>query len=301
MRTSASVTFLAGCTLAGSGVSCSGVRADTGTDATMRIAGAEFVRGPMPPGSPSGPGARQISLVNDNIWAGLADDPLSGALAPTATAAAVGLQGDTGYWVVVAGVPSVTTPDDPSYSATLQFSEGIRVGSYTLVVRAVDQDGNFGLPETQVLVAESSPLDPPAAGDLVVTLTWDTESNLDLHVVDPAGLDIYWGEPSSQPPFMFEQTDGGSYGHIDYDSNANCIIDGLRREDVIWPGPPPSGRYTVRVDTPSLCGQPIANWTVHVVLLGKDLEQASGVAVDADTMGAHGTGSGELALQFDVP
>ncbi len=140
---------------------------------------------------------------------------------------------------------------------------------------------------------------PPAI--LVVTLTWDTESNLDLHVVDPAGLDIYWGNPSSEPPFSFDQTEGGSYGYIDYDSNADCVIDGLRSEDAIWPNPPPSGPYTVRVDTPSLCGQPIANWKVRVVLEGTPIAQASGVAVGADTMGSHGAGSGVLALQFNVP
>ena len=94
---------------------------------------------------------------------------------------------------------------------------------------------------TQILVAEANPLNPPATGDLVVTLTWDTESNLNLHVGDPDGADIYWGNQSSQPPFAFNQPDSGSFGYIDYDSNANCVIDGLRREDVIWPDPPPSG------------------------------------------------------------
>jgi hypothetical protein len=292
-----------GCAIAAcSTPSCSsGVRADTGADAYMQVPGAQFVRGPMPEGSPSGPGVAQISLMNNNIWPGLADDPLGGALNPTATAAAVGLQRDVGYWILVAGPPSVATPDDPSYSATLQFSGGIVLGSYTLVVRAVDQNGSFGLPKTQVLIAQNSPLNPPATGDLVVTLTWDTESNLDLHVVDPAGLDLYWGNPSSEPPFSFDQIEGGSYGYIDYDSNADCIIDGLRREDAIWPNPPPSGTYTVRVDAPSLCGQPIANWSVRVVLRGKQVAEASGVAVDADTMGSHGAGSGVLALQFNVP
>ena len=290
------------CAVAASGsVSCSGVRADTGADAYMQVAGAQFVRGPMPGGSSSGPAVDQVSLIGNNIWAGLANDPITGALDPTATAAAIGLQGDVGYWVVTAGPPSVATPNDPSFSATAIFSDGIVLGNYTLVVRAVDGSGNFGLPSTQVLVAENSPTNPPPTGDLVVTLTWDTESNLDLHVVDPSGAEIYWNNQSSQPPFSFNQVDGGSYGYIDYDSNANCVIDGLRREDAIWPHAPPSGQYTVRVDTASLCGQPDANWTVRVVLEGNQIAQASGVGVDADTWGSHGAGAGVLALQFSVP
>jgi hypothetical protein len=291
-----------GLVAASGALSCSsGVQADTGDDAYMHVSGAQFFRGAMPAGSATGPGVVQLDLMSNNIWEGLANDAVSGALAPTATAAAIGLQGDVGYWVVTAGVPSVATPGDPSFAATAAFSTGIVVGSYTLVVRAVDQAGNFGLPKQQILVAEPSPTNPPATGDLVVTLTWDTESNLDLHVVDPAGTEIYSGNPSTEPPFAYDQPDGGSWGYIDYDSNANCVIDGLRREDAVWPHTPPSGQYTVRVDTPSLCGQPIADWTVEVVLEGSTIAQASGVALPADTMGSHGLGSGVLALTFAVP
>ncbi|MGH7297743.1 MAG: hypothetical protein ACRELB_22585, partial [Polyangiaceae bacterium] len=225
--------------------SCGGVKADTGSDAYMLVPSGQFVRGAMPEGSEAGPQVAQLDLIDDNIWPGLQGDPVSGALAPTATAAAVGLQGDRGYWLVTAGVPSVATPDDPSFSAAASFSEGIVPGSYTLVVRAVDASGNFGPPVTQVLVAEESPTNPAPTGALLVTLTWDTESNLNLHVLDPMGAEIYWNDQSSEPPDPNASTDAGSYGYIDYDSNANCVIDGLRREDVVWHDTPPSGQYTV--------------------------------------------------------
>ncbi|HXX68922.1 MAG TPA: hypothetical protein VEK07_17175 [Polyangiaceae bacterium] len=288
------------------GVACascsSGVPADAGYDALMQLPGAQFVRGPMPTGSTQGPGVTQISLIANEIWPDLVDDPIGGALGVGATAAALGLQGDVGYWIVVAGVPNVATPDEPSFAASAAFSAAIVPGgNYTLVVQAVDQAGDFGIPSTAPLAAETSPTNPPPTGDLVVTLTWDTESSLDLHVVDPNGVEIYWGNPSSEPPPPFNQVDGGSYGYLDDDSNANCVIDGLRREDVIWPDPPPPGRYIVRVDTTSLCGQPIAYWSVQVVLEGQILGRAAGVAVDADTLGNHGLGAGVLALEFRVP
>jgi hypothetical protein len=280
---------------------CGGVRADAGDDAYMQVPGAQFVRGPMPAGSKSGPGVAAITLQNGNIWPGRGDFPIAGTLTPGATAAAIGLQGDVGYWIRVAGPAGVTTPSDPSFSATGTFSTGIVPGTYTLVVRAVDESGTFGLPGTQILYEQPSPLNPPAAGALVVTLTWDTEANLALHVVDPAGAELDPQSPSTEPPFSFDQVDGGSYGYLDYDSNANCVIDGLRREDAIWPSPPPPGQYTVRVDAPSLCGAPHANWSVKVVLAGSLAGEASGVALDADTMGTHGLGAGVLALQFSAP
>ena len=282
-------------------VACSNVRADAGIDAYMQIRGSQFFRGPMPQGSPSGPPVAQLSLVNNTIWPGLENDPIGGALGPNATAVAIGLQGDVGYWVVTAGPPDIATPQSPSFSATAAFSRGIVSGDYTLVVRAVDEAGKFGPPATQILTAEPSPLNPPATGELVVTLSWDTNANLGLHVVDPKGTEIYWGSPSTQPPFSFDQVDGGSYGYIDYDSNANCVIDGLRREDAIWSHPPPPGVYTVRVDAPSLCGQPIAYWKVRAVLRGVEVAHASGVALETDTMGSHGLGSGVLAFQFTAP
>jgi hypothetical protein len=280
-------------------LSCSnGVPADRGTDAYMQVSGARFVRGPMPSESPPAPAVAAVTLVNNDIWPGMQNDPVTGALAPTATAAAIGLQGDVGYWIVAAGVPNVATPNNPSFAVSADFSLGIVPGTYTLVVRAVDLSGAFGAPSTQVLTEEDSPLTPPAKGALVVTLTWDTEANLALHVVDPSGTEIYWGNPSSQPPFSFTQVDGGSYGYIDYDSNGNCVIDGLRREDAVWPSAPPPGTYVVRVDAPSLCAAADAYWTVKVLVGGNVVAEASGLALPAATIGDHGKGSGVLALQF---
>jgi hypothetical protein len=273
-----------------------------GSAAYMQIVGAQFVSGPMPAGSPSGPNVLAIDLVNSNIYPNFPDDPVAGTVSPAATAVAIGLKGDIGYWVVVAGVPSFTTPNDPSFAATASFSGGIVAGQYTLLVQAVDQQGNFGLPSTEILFAASSPPSAPIpTGQLVVTLTWDDNANLDLHVVDPDGQDLYWGNQSTEPPFSFEQVDGGSYGYIDDDSNANCIIDGFDREDAIWPKAPPSGQYTVRVDAASLCGEPDAYWTVTATLRGKAVGEAQGVAVDADTRGSHGSGAGVTAFTFNVP
>jgi uncharacterized protein YfaP (DUF2135 family) len=139
-------------------------------------------------------------------------------------------------------------------------------------------------------------------GELVVTLTWDTEVDVDLHVMDPLGNEIYHGAPSSLDPFAHgASASSASPGVLDVDSNAGCIIDGLRQEDVIWAGAPPSGHYLVRVDTPSLCGQASSHWTVSVMLQAALLTEVTGTAFDTDTWGAHDRGAGVLALEFDVP
>jgi len=274
-------------------------RDDPGADAYLRIPGASFVRGSMPAGAADAPVVASIVIVNAIIRPDLVGYPVAGALGAGATAAAIGLAGDSGYWIVPAGLPSVATPDDPSFAATATFSAGIVAGGYALVVHAVDAQGRFGAPATQPLTAQPPPGSPQGA--LVITLTWDTETDLDLHVVDPVGVEIFHGAMSDQPPPFAAPVEAGSYGFLDWDSNANCVIDGKREESVVWPTEATPGTYIVRVDAASLCGQPIARWTIEATLDGQSIGHAQGVAVDASTRAPHDRGAGVTALDLDVP
>ncbi|HZU81465.1 MAG TPA: hypothetical protein VE987_01040 [Polyangiaceae bacterium] len=303
MRTGASVAVLS---IVATLLACSeGATSDPGLTALLRVQGAQFVAGAMPPASSAGPKVDSIAFATNTIWAGEAGKSFSGALDSTATAVAVALSGDRGYWLQTAGVPDFSAPTSPTFHGLASFATTLAPGQYALQVRAVDASGNFGPPATQVLTASAAaPSAPPAQGQLVVTLSWDTESDLDLHVVDPLGNEIFHGAPSSAAPASGASkslADAGSPGYLDFDSNAGCVIDGLRREDVIWPGPPPEGTYLVRVDTPSLCGQPIANFTVQAVLEGALVGQAAGVALDSDTWGPHDRAAGRLVLTLTVP
>jgi len=89
-------------------------------------------------------------------------------------------------------------------------------------------------------------------------------------------------------------------GRLDFDSNENCILDGRREENVFWPVEPPHGRYIVRVDTFSLCGQPGARFGVTVNRNGQIVAQAEGRSVETDTRGPHGAGAGLTMLELDV-
>jgi hypothetical protein len=285
-------------------VACtSGATSDPGAGARMRIAKAQFVRGAMPAGGAPGPEVAAIVLPNNQIHAGFVNDPIGGALGPTATSAAIGLDGDEGYWIVPAGAPSVASPDDPSFDGVASFAADLAPGTYTLVVHGVDAQGAFGPARTQELTAKAGETVAPVGGAFVVTLTWDAEADLDLHVVDPLGNEISHRSPSSQPLFPSgdEPDAGASYGYLDFDSNANCVIDGRRQEDVLWPNPPPPGHYVIRVDTTSLCSAPIAHWTVTATLNGAALGASAGTSTDVDTRGPHDRGAGVTALEIDVP
>lgn len=266
---------------------CDGVQADDGLSAEMIVSGAQLTAGAMPAAN-GGPAVIVLDLQSNAAHAGEIEDPLSGTLGPTATAAAIGLTGDIGYWTVPAGLPSVTAPADPTFAVSLSFAQALAPGSYTLAAQAIDEQGRFGPPSTATLSVTGVPL---PAGALVFTLRWDTESDLDLHVVDPAGDEIYWGDIS--PP--------GSGAILDFDSNANCVVDGRREENVIWKDRPPSGTYLARVDTHALCAATYAYWSVEARLDGVVVGSAVGESLASDTLGLHDRGAGVLALTILVP
>jgi len=81
-------------------------------------------------------------------------------------------------------------------------------------------------------------------GPIQVTLRFDTFTDLDLHVIEPGGCEVYYGNRSC-------------FGSLDLDANAGCGQTTVWAENVIYPaldaGAPPSGTYTVRVDDWSNC------------------------------------------------
>ena len=287
---------------------CTGVTADPGLDADVRVAGAQFFPGAMPAAT----GEAQIVSVespSNAIRAGEINKALAGRLTRDGTAVAFGLAGDAGYWTVPAGVIDSSFPDQLDWSARLSFAPDLPDGPRQLTVAAIDPSGRFGPPTLQTLTV--GPHSVALAGTrLVVSLSWDTEADLDLHLVVPTEPPItVWSQhPSTYtPPAPGDPVDPDAIsaaGVLDVDSNSQCLIDGRREENVIWQGSaamPPAGSYAVLVDTFSLCAAPTAHWTVDVYRDGDptSIAHAEGTVVDSDTRGAHVAGSGVRALTFD--
>ncbi|MBX3189710.1 MAG: hypothetical protein KF819_21980 [Labilithrix sp.] len=280
--------------------SCEDVVVDAGLDAGLRVDGAQFFRRAMP-AETSGPGVRNVVLA-PTVLAGSATK-VSGDLEPTATAIAVGLDGDPGYWVVPAGLPDVTAPGFPTFVAGVSFAPMLRAGAKSFVARAIDAGGNFGPPLVRPLNVNAR---VPPPGKLVVSLTWMNQADLDLHVVDPNGTEIwkrnvtsYQPPPPGSPPEPPGTVRQG--GVLDFDSNASCVQDGRRAENVVWTTAPPPGRYVARVDTFSLCGQVNAYWRVEVFVDGVSVKAAEGLATEIDSRAPHDRGAGVLALEIDIP
>lgn len=107
------------------------------------------------------------------------------------------------------------------------------------------------------------------SGDVQVSVAWDAPTDVDLHVTDPSGEEIYFANTSSV-----------SGGTLDLDSNAACTIDNVNNENIVWPtGSAPTGTYTVELVYWSACSQPQSNYTVTVVVAGQQPQVFSGTLV----------------------
>jgi hypothetical protein len=263
---------------------CAAASPDPGTQAALQIADAQFNPGALP-GEDGGPQVVSMNVSSFTVAPGAVSQPLLGTLAPAATAVGIALDGDRGWWLLVAGVPDSDSPTMPTFKTSMSFARTLAPGPLLVRARAIDAQGRFGASaQVMLMVAGAAP-----NARLAVTLSWASPVDLDLHVVDPGGAEI-WSDAPMSP----------SGGVLDADSNSQCVIDGHDEETVSWTAPPP-GHYLVRIDTFSLCGQPIADWRVEATLDGVSLGVATGVSVDADTWGRHQRGSGREALAFDVP
>lgn len=290
---------------------CDGASAALGYDAPVQVPGAQFRPGAFPVPS-GGPMARSVMTSHSTLAIGTVNERLHAVLAPLATGAIIGVEGVAGAWILAAGPPDADAPDSATLTTTLALSDSIEPGPFTLLVSAVDAQGAIGNAARVDLVAAAA---APPDGDLVVGLHWDSTADLDLHLTDPLGNEVWSGSPNTwKPPAPGVPVDPDAFltgGILDHDANAGCRRDGSPNEHVIWaprmgrrgvvePVIPP-GIYTVRVDTRSLCDDATAHWYVDVLYLGQLAGAARGVSGRDDVIVAHGAGAGVTSLSFTLP
>jgi uncharacterized protein YfaP (DUF2135 family) len=128
-------------------------------------------------------------------------------------------------------------------------------------------------------------------GDVQISVSWSDTSDVDLHVVDPNGEEIYYGHTAS-----------ASNGKLDLDSNAACHRDssgGFKsNENIVWPASQgATGTYIVRLDHWSACGATVpVDYVVTVNTRTGGAQVFSGTFNGPGDSG--GAGSGQLITTF---
>ncbi|MGC4067080.1 MAG: hypothetical protein QM784_21065 [Polyangiaceae bacterium] len=190
------------------------------------------------------------------------------------------------------------------------MSDDVTPGYHDVRFVAIDKDGHAGRQIEFPLCVRSRVPDnfnacaPSAnAPEAVISLRWDSNVDLDLQVVDPHGNVIDGKQTTSVP--VGESVDPTA-GVLDRDSNAGCVIDGIRYENLVWNTTAPKGRYGIYVNLFDSCKQPVVHFEVAVYGAvsvdgaGKKLESyysRSGVLMDYQANA--GVGRGLFITEFD--
>ena len=109
------------------------------------------------------------------------------------------------------------------------------------------------------------------SGDFQASVAWTGASDVDLHVFDPSGEEVYYGNQES-----------ASGGSLDIDSNAACTIDNTNVENIFWPiNGAPAGQYRVELHYYSDCSVPRSDWVVTVLRRGAEPAITTGSFIGA--------------------
>jgi hypothetical protein len=208
---------------------------------------------------------------------------LGGTIQVTATAAtpftkiAVVVPGVNDYWELT------LTASTTSVQVLVVFSQEIPKDVFEVQLGGASASA-FG-----VFQKSSVSVINVGTGDVQMNITWDSKADVDLHVIDPSGAEIYWAGRTSP-----------TGGQLDLDSNAGCASDGPRAENIFWASGliAPRGEFTVRVDYWSACTVALTNYVVTVNVRGKPPRVFSGVFTGLGDGGGKGSGRNITTITY---
>lgn len=235
----------------------------------LEVDGAGWFPSPLLEADPTAPGPEVLGLtgatsfVNGQTVTWQVD--WAGTEAPTAMLVAV--EGFEGHF------RRVLDPDAATAELSIQFAQNLfdqlpeaRDGGVTLRVAMIS-----GTARPRNVLSWAVNGEEVGSGSVQVGITWNTMTDVDLHVTEPSGEEIYYGHTTSAT--------GGS---LDLDSNPGCNIDGINAENIFWPeGAAPAGEYAVRVHMYSDCDLGNASGTLTVHHCGEDSPESFGFALGA--------------------
>lgn len=162
----------------------------------------------------------------------------------------IAVEGISGYFNIESSKVETSEQSTQSFSYRIPILFGSNFnGDIVIFVSGVTVDGKFTPHyKVEIMYVET------ATGDLAINLAFNNAKDIDLHLIEPDGNRIYYGNR------MTVLDDNGDliYG-LDHDSNAACNIDNLNNENIVIPYESlQNGIYRVIVDLYSNCDPTIA-------------------------------------------
>lgn len=286
-------------------IACSSQPAASGIGEPIQVVGGQFIAGDLPANA-GGPSVTSIALNSPLVIPGAAGKGVQGRVADTASAVAMRFADmGSGYWVVPVAEPDSQFPGEVNYRFSANFDANAPAGFHPLRFVAIDSSSHAGAPSTILLcVASRIPdnlhacepnIPPPAA---VLSLQWDTNFDVDLHVTTPDGFDI-----SPKSPLLTSLEAGASPApkapRIDRDSLGGCVPDGMRQEDLVFQDAPPPGTYQIRADAFDACGQSAVRFKLTIFRVTGTCPSCALQSVftqAGELLGSQASGGGSIGL-----
>jgi hypothetical protein len=241
----------------------------------------------------------------------------------TVTHLIVGIQGVTGYYQVAVTDLQLTSN---GYTAIILFDNNLPETEFTLVTEMLNDADNIIASRTAIVV---STVEQSSVGKIQISLSWDLLNDIDLHLVEPSGNEIYYGNEGNinydwekiyadHPDDYYDLTesqlaeyildDETTTGVLDLDSNPGCSIDSVNNENIIYifPSDISTGEYIVRVDFFSDCvGTGTSNYIVTARYDNELITVSSGSnpsygTFEAGTADYGGEGDGVEVMRFNI-
>jgi len=211
------------------------------------------------------------AVVRDGAYPKLSTAPLATVLLEssiiTGLPAKLRVQADAPFTRIVLTVPGSIDYWELQLPAPVTDIQVVPTGSSSIpnttftMETAVGGPGGYGKGEVSNVHAVDL-----ANSDVAVILRWNAYSDVDLHVTDPKGIEVYFGRTSSPEG-----------GRLDLDSNPACNIDGVNQEVITWPSnQAPPGEYKVQVYYWSDCGVARSDFSVTFMARGRTLQVVDG-------------------------
>jgi hypothetical protein len=305
-------------------LACSSELSTQGIQEPVRVIDGQFAPGKMPGLPPIEPGSGEApvspTVTSAQNAGGILEfgDPkrdISGRATDDAVSVAFGFDGlGGGYWIVPVRGRDASNPGEFTFGFSAEYSRSIPVGAHRVLFAAMNADHAAG---TQFDVEFCMSSEVPDNGNacnpaerppsLVVSLGWDRDVDLDLQVFTPAGVLVDTKHRSTASDEDGSADEG--VGTLGLDSNASCVVDGHRREDLVFQDPPPSGAYYVYANLFDACDEDSVRFTLtlHTPSEGatptefdqQETYRTSGVLVASQANG--GSKVGLLLTKFIVP
>lgn len=244
--------------------SADGPAADVGGEATVVNGGS--LRQPVTAET----AFTKVRMAIETVLAGSASTTDAPVSPPTSSGAPA-----KGYYEITLSQPGTEV------DIVLTIAQALPGSQFIFHYAVVNEGGVQGAAVTQAVQAKQV-----GTGEVQVSVSWDAESDVDLHVVDPSGEEVFYDALSS-----------ASGGQLDLDSNAECEIDNVNNENITWTSAPP-GEYIVRLDYWDGCDVEKTNYVVTVRVVGQPAKVFNGEFTGEGDQG--GAGDGITITEFTV-